>query len=820
MRAGIEAQGLAGGTPSRPVVTVHGLLLLVTVALPLALTVLMAWFTWRGTWHEAEGEMQRDAVAVAEFAGRVLDGYRQALERVATMLHGLSTEAIEARAGEFILALRDLQAGLPDIDAIAVAGRDGQPLLGSLGPEAVPPALLAMLRTAPQGNPSIMPLPAADGRPATLALALGTVESGGALGSVALTLRADKVAARLARFSTGSEDAAALVTLDGRLLARAAPPTAPAAGSRPAPDAPAARALRAGLERWSGRGPSPHDSVERLTALRRVPGFPVYVIVARPADRIAAEWRAAIVLPALVALASATLLAALALLVQRSQRTTLEANARLEQRVAARTVEVAQAMAAMRVGDERLRLAIEAAGFGTWELELPDGRITRSGVPMMNLEALPLSGFTFAAYLEHVFPEDRERVRAAVAELADGTAERSRAEYRVRRADGSRIWVESYGGVIERDAASGVPRRLAGVSRDVTDRRQAEAMLGASEARLRVAIEAARFSTWEYDVRTDRGLRQGELAKALPQVPESGFGLDDWLQQIHPADRDRMRVAIRGLIAGTQDRMVEEFRVQRPDGGWSSIESAGAIAERDATTGAVLRLAGVARDVTESRLAAERQALLAREVDHRAKNALAVVQAALRLTPRTDAASYAQAVEGRVRALARAHTLLAEARWEGASLHALASAELSAFLPSGPGGTPGRARIDGPNLTLAPPVAQGLSMVLHELATNAVKYGALSVASGSVTLAWKVDAAAAQLRLRWEERGGPALTEAPQRRGFGSRVVEATVRDQLGGALDRQWHPAGLLCRIDIPLARAMIGMADPGTATVRRAAE
>ena len=831
MRLGNEAPESAGGGAPRRIMSVHGVLLAVTVALPLALTLLLALSTWRSAWQEAEGEMRRDAVAIAEFAGRVLDGYRQALEHVAMLLQGLDAAAVEARRGELEQALRDLQAALPDIDAVTVAGRDGHLLLAT-GAErdvhplpATPPGaadprpgLPSLLRDAPQGTPAIAALTAAAGRAPAFALVLGTPETAGAAGSIALTVRAEKVAARLGRFSTGSDDAAALVTLEGRLLARAVPTALALGATRPAPDGPAALALRAGLERWSGRGPSPHDGIDRLTALRRVPGFPVYVIVARPAATIAAQWREAVALPAMVALASAALLAALALMVHRSQRATLEANAGLEQRVAERTVEVAQALAAMRAGDERLRLAIEAAGFGTWELDLPAGRITRTGAPMMNLDALPLSGFTLDAYLEHVFPEDRARVRAAVAELAGGTVERTRAEYRVSRADGGHIWVESYGGVVERDTATGAPVRLAGVSRDVTDRRQAEALLRASETRLRVAIEAARFSTWEYDVAADRGLRQGQLSTALPYIPQSGFGLQAWMDAIHPEDRDRVRLAVTDLIAGTRDRMLEEFRVRRPDGGWSSIESAGTVAERDTGTGRALRLAGVARDVTDSRMAAERQALLAREVDHRAKNALAVVQAALRLTPRTDAASYANAVEGRVRALARAHTLLAEARWEGASLQALAAAELAAFLPSGGAGAAGRARIDGPGLTLTPPAAQGLSMVLHELATNAVKYGALSVEGGSVALSWEIDVAAGLLRLRWEERGGPAMARAPARRGFGSRVVEATVRDQLGGKLDRQWQPTGLLCGIEIPLERGVITLPGAAPATPRAA--
>ncbi|WP_343897337.1 HWE histidine kinase domain-containing protein, partial [Craurococcus roseus] len=210
-------------------------------------------------------------------------------------------------------------------------------------------------------------------------------------------------------------------------------------------------------------------------------------------------------------------------------------------------------------------------------------------------------------------------------------------------------------------------------------------------------------------------------------------------------------------------------------------------------------------EVKERRRVEERQTLLARELDHRAKNALAVVQAALRLTPRDDTEAFARAVEGRVSALARAHTLLSEGRWDGAELGALAAGELAPFLADGP-----RAELRGPPVSLAPGAAQALSMALHELATNAVKHGALSAPGGRVSLSWSVDGAAGLLRLRWEEAGGPPLAAPPKRRGFGSRVLEATLRVQLGGAVARNWEGPGLVCEAALPLPRVLAGVAAP----------
>jgi two-component sensor histidine kinase len=215
-------------------------------------------------------------------------------------------------------------------------------------------------------------------------------------------------------------------------------------------------------------------------------------------------------------------------------------------------------------------------------------------------------------------------------------------------------------------------------------------------------------------------------------------------------------------------------------------------------------------DVSERRAADERQALLMRELDHRAKNALAVVQAALRLTPKDDAETYARAVGGRVAALARAHTLLAMGQWSGAELRDLAWGELAPFLGSTAGDKrpQPRAALDGPDVTLVTGAAQAFSMALHELATNATKHGALSTPEGRVSVFWEVDGEAGLLRLLWTESGGPPLMASPTRRGFGSRLLEATLKDQLGGKLARDWRPGGLVCTIELPLARALAGQA------------
>jgi two-component sensor histidine kinase len=157
-------------------------------------------------------------------------------------------------------------------------------------------------------------------------------------------------------------------------------------------------------------------------------------------------------------------------------------------------------------------------------------------------------------------------------------------------------------------------------------------------------------------------------------------------------------------------------------------------------------------------------------------------------------------VEGRVAALARAQSLLTATGWCGADLRALLEGELAPFLSAGSFGP--SVVLAGPPVTLAPVVAQPLAMAVHELATNAVKHGALSVAGGCVEVVWTVSGnLPRRLALAWTECGGPPIAGPPGRTGFGSRVLKATVQDQLGGHLELGWAAEGIACRIEIPLA-------------------
>jgi two-component sensor histidine kinase len=186
-------------------------------------------------------------------------------------------------------------------------------------------------------------------------------------------------------------------------------------------------------------------------------------------------------------------------------------------------------------------------------------------------------------------------------------------------------------------------------------------------------------------------------------------------------------------------------------------------------------------------------------MDHRAKNILAVVQAVVRLTKADHVPDFVDAVEGRISALARAQTLLSDDRWSGADLHALLRGELAQFSKAAQRGP--SVVLDGLALMLPPGVAQPLSLALHEMATNAVKYGALSNSDGQLRISWSIERTSQDiLLLRWMESGGPQVHGPPMRRGFGSRVLTDTIRNQLGGAISMLWNRTGLLCDFVVPL--------------------
>ncbi len=190
---------------------------------------------------------------------------------------------------------------------------------------------------------------------------------------------------------------------------------------------------------------------------------------------------------------------------------------------------------------------------------------------------------------------------------------------------------------------------------------------------------------------------------------------------------------------------------------------------------------------------AARLQLLVHEIDHRANNLMSVIQGLVSLSNAATAAELKQVIEGRLHALAKAHKLMSETRWHGADLDRLVTEELTPF---GLGSTD-RITAVGENVALSAPAAQGVALALHELATNAVKYGALSNSAGEVRVTWLREGS--MLKLRWNEQGGPAVKK-PRRSGTGLKVLERAFEGGLGGRTVLDWNEDGLRCTLEASL--------------------
>jgi PAS domain S-box-containing protein len=322
----------------------------------------------------------------------------------------------------------------------------------------------------------------------------------------------------------------------------------------------------------------------------------------------------------------------------------------------------------------------------------------------------------------------------------------------------------------------------------------AVARLRESDQLRSLALAAGQMGSWNWDILNGKYVCDEGQCRIFGIKPECfELSTDNVRTLVYPDDGDRVEHALRN-IAKTGQPHQAEFRVRRPNGElrWC-IGTAAASLD---TAGRVVRMSGVTIDITDRRLAEERQELLTREVDHRAKNALAVVQSIVRLTRATTIENYVEAVEGRIFALARAHLLLSESRWRGADLGRLVTEELAPYRTHE---TDKIAR-KGPDVTLEPATAQAVAVALHELSTNAAKYGALSVKSGRVALSWELRTGT--LVLKWVESGGPPV-KAPASHGYGSKVIRAVIERQLGGRAILDWRPEGLRCILLVPRRNA-----------------
>jgi PAS domain S-box-containing protein len=331
---------------------------------------------------------------------------------------------------------------------------------------------------------------------------------------------------------------------------------------------------------------------------------------------------------------------------------------------------------------------------------------------------------------------------------------------------------------------------------DLTERRRAEDALRESESRLQLALKAGRMGAWEWDLRSDRVIWSPGLEEIHGLSPGTfGGTFDDFQRDIHPDDRAAVLAEVEEALANHGDYHII-YRANRADGAIRWLEAFGTFsAPGDGGPG---RLAGVCVDITERKLGEEQRELLVAELSHRVKNTLATVISiahhsfARDLEPDRARRSF----EGRIRALAQTHSRLAEANWSGVPLTAVLLDELAPYVDE----DKRNIQTEGPAVMLTARAAVMIGMAIHELATNAAKYGGLSTKEGCVEAIWRiVDGPSPRLELSWTERNGPPVKE-PEHNGFGRLMLERALAADLRGEVRLDFDPKGLRCVMVLPL--------------------
>ena len=327
------------------------------------------------------------------------------------------------------------------------------------------------------------------------------------------------------------------------------------------------------------------------------------------------------------------------------------------------------------------------------------------------------------------------------------------------------------------------------VDRDITERKQIEVAFRESEQRLQWLASIVESSD---DAIVSKNLDGIITSWNRGAERIFGYNAEEVIGQpitiVIPQDRqDEERTILTRIRRGER---IDQFETVRQRKHGSLIVVSLTISPVKNSEGKIVGASKIARDITEQKRSQEQIATLAREAEHRSKNLLANVQALVNLSQADGVDELKKAIEGRIQALANVHSLFVASRWIGAELTAIAKQELAPYAAT----VSERVQLDGPQVLLEPNAAQAIALILHELATNAVKYGALSAGDAQIHLKWSETEG--QLNLRWMETGGP-IVEPPTRMGFGGRIIEQMI-GQLKGKTRFDWRPEGLVCEITL----------------------
>jgi two-component sensor histidine kinase/PAS domain-containing protein len=327
----------------------------------------------------------------------------------------------------------------------------------------------------------------------------------------------------------------------------------------------------------------------------------------------------------------------------------------------------------------------------------------------------------------------------------------------------------------------------------------AEHALRASKDRLQFALDAALLGWWQYDPIRGVAWSDSRLKEMFDIAEDTIDVVDEFRRRVHPDDIDRVWAAVEAAIDPTNPKpYATEFRHRRGDGEVRWIEAHAFVHfEGSGRERRAISMVGTAQDITERKLREERERLLMREINHRAKNMLSLVHAIARQTAAREPEDFIGSFTERIQALAANQDLLIRNQWQGVDVKDLLRAQLAHFADL----VGLRIAVDGPKLRLNAAAAQAIGLAMHELATNAGKYGALSTDRGRVDVCWEADSDT--LTISWAECGGPPVSP-PGRRGFGTVVMQEMVEHSVDGNVDLRYPPSGLTWRLTCPAVSAL----------------
>ncbi len=455
-----------------------------------------------------------------------------------------------------------------------------------------------------------------------------------------------------------------------------------------------------------------------------------------------------------------------------------------------------QAEHALAESEDRLRLAIEAVDLGIWDWNTLTNEMTFNDRAKRIFGFPPDAPVTFAQVREATHPEDLPRTSQLARRALDPAVRSEEAyDYRIVRPDGAVRWVLAHGGArfAEVDGEQKAYRYI-GTIQDVTARKEADTRLNRSEARLRLAVEAARLAVWSYDLASARLENTAELNRLLGFPEDQPLDVEEIRRRYLPDEQPRVEAAATEALARGERYFQIECRYAGSDGEtrWFLLRAEILLGDGGKPSGAL----GVLMDITERKTAEEHRELIVAELKHRVKNTLSLAAAMAGQTFRGD--DHRAALDtflARLTSLGQAHDLLFHENWQSADCREIIEKSL---LPHRTG--TGRFRLSGPPVRLASRQALSLALALNELATNAAKYGALSASGGHVDLVWSIvpgDAPDA-FTFRWIESGGPPVSP-PSRTGFGTRLVQRSLAAEFNGEVLLEYPPAGFLCTLKAP---------------------